>query len=146
MKHFYFDLDDRPVFMQMVDDIWQPIINGYTLQLDVDHTTASIINLKKGGKKSMLKTVVKALEGFEKLYDEVSEMKANLEAEKDAAIKVAVSEVEARFAEKSTKIDELFAKVSVTEEIEVPDEETETEVAEEVTEVEAEPVVAETLY
>lgn len=83
----------------------------------------------------MVKTVVKALEGFEKLYDEVSEMKSNLETEKAEAIKVAIAEVEDKYAEKSAKIDELFAKVSVTEEIEVPDEvaEDNVEVTEEVT-------------
>lgn len=71
----------------------------------------------------MLKKVVKALEGFEELYDKVSEMKANLEVEKEEAIKVAVAEVEERYAEKSAKIDEVFAQVSETEEIKVPDEE-----------------------
>ncbi len=71
----------------------------------------------------MLKKVVKALEGFEELFDKISEMKANLEAEKEEAIKVAVAEVEERYAKKSAKIDEFFAGVSETEEIEVPDEE-----------------------
>lgn len=132
--------DERPAFTQMAD-IEQPTINGYTLQVNLVDHSASIINLKKGGNQSMVKTVVKALEGFEKLYDEVSEMKANLESEKAEAIKVAVAQVEARYAEKSSKIDELFAKVSVTEEIEVPDEVTEenVEVAEEVAE-QVEPV------
>lgn len=83
----------------------------------------------------MYKTIVKPLEGFEKLFDELSEMRANHEAEKEKAIKVAVAEVEAKFADKSAKYDELFAKVSVTEEVEVEDEVTEeTEVAEEVAE------------
>lgn len=125
--------DERPAFTQMVE-IKQPNINGYTLQIDFVDSSASIINLKKGGKKSMVKTVVKALEGFEKLYDEVSEMKSNLETEKAEAIKVAIAEVEDKYAEKSAKIDELFAKVSVTEEIEVPDEvaEDNVEVTEEV--------------
>lgn len=93
----------------------------------------------------MLKTVVKALEGFETLYEQVSEMKANIEADKEEAIKIAVADVEAKFAEKSTKIDELLAKVSETEEIEVPDEES-VEVVEEATEVEAQPVAVETIY
>lgn len=79
----------------------------------------------------MLKKVVKALEGFEELYDKVSEMKANLEVEKEEAIKVAVAEVEERYAEKSAKIDEVFAQVSETEEVEEPDEEVAEEVAEE---------------
>lgn len=122
--------EERPSFTQAVKEE-QPTINGYTLQVDVDQKRASIIISKKGG-SSMIKTVVKALEGFETLFDEVSEMKANIEAEKEEAIKVAIAEVEEKYAEKSAKVDELFAKVSVTEEIEVPDEETVTEeVAEE---------------
>ena len=128
-------IEDRPAFVQIVEEPTPPIINGYTLRIDFVDLSASIINLKKGGNKSMVKTVVKALEGFEKLYDEVSEMKENLEAEKDEAIKIAVAEVEERYAEKSAKIDELFAKVSVTEEVEVPDEVAEdVEVTEEVAE------------
>lgn len=121
MKHFKTP-DARPAFTQMVEER-QPLINGYTLQINNVDLSASIINLKKGGNKSMLKKVVKALEGFEELYDKTSEMKANLEVEKEEAIKVAVAEVEERYAEKSAKIDEVFAQVSVTEEIEVPDEE-----------------------
>lgn len=121
VRHFKIP-DTRPAFTQMVEER-QPIIDGYTLQVNNVDLSASIINLKKGGNKSMLKKVVKALEGFEELYDKVSEMKANLEVEKEEAIKVAVAEVEERYAEKSAKIDEVFAQVSETEEIEVPDEE-----------------------
>lgn len=131
VRHFKIP-DTRPAFTQMVEER-QPIIDGYTLQVNNVDLSASIINLKKGGNKSMLKKVVKALEGFEELYDKVSEMKANLEVEKEEAIKVAVAEVEERYAEKSAKIDEVFAQVSETEEIEVPDEEEVVEpVAEEV--------------
>lgn len=137
-------LDDRPAFVKIIkssNDILE--LDGFVVMI-TDFNSCNI-NLKKGGKHSMIKTVVKALEGFEKLYDEVSEMKANLEADKAEAIKVAVAEVEDRYAEKSAKIDELFAKVSVTEEIEVPDEVTEDVVTEETEEVEAQPS-AETLY
>lgn len=134
--------DDRPAFTQIVEES-QLTINGYTLQLNPIDQTASIINLKKGGNKSMLKKVVKALEGFEDLYDKVSEMKENLEAEKQEAIKIAVAEVEERYAEKSAKIDEVFAQVSETEEVEVPDEEVVAEpVSEEVSEGEAQEVIS----
>ena len=71
----------------------------------------------------MIKTVVKALEGFEKQFDDLTEMKANLEADKAEAIKVAIAEVEARFVTKSERIDKVLETVSETEEIEVPDEE-----------------------
>ena len=71
----------------------------------------------------MLKTVVKALEGFERQFDELTEMKANLEAEKEEAKQVAIAEVEKKFEEKSQRIDKVLETVSVTEKFEVPDEE-----------------------
>lgn len=70
----------------------------------------------------MLKTVVKALEGFERQFDELTEMKANLEAEKEEAKQIAIAEVEKKFEEKSQRIDKVLETVSVTEKIEVPDE------------------------
>lgn len=116
-------IEDRPAFVQIVEEPTSPIINGYTLQIDIVDRSASIINLKKGGNKSMLKTVVKALEGFERQFDELTEMKANLEAEKEEAKQVAIAEVEKKFEEKSQRIDKVLETVSVTEEVEVPDEE-----------------------
>lgn len=90
----------------------------------------------------MLKTVVKALEGFEKQFDELVEMKANLEREKEMAKEIALAEVEKKFEEKAQRIDKVLETVSETEEIEVPDEEVteeaetveDTETAEEVKE------------
>lgn len=116
-------IEDRPAYVQIVEEPTPPIINGYTLQIDIVDRSASIINLKKGGNKSMLKTVVKALEGFERQFDELTEMKANLEAEKEEAKQVAIAEVEKKFEEKSQRIDKVLETVSVTEEVEVPDEE-----------------------
>lgn len=142
IKHYYcVDIPDRPVFMKMVEETEQPTFNGYTLQLDIADRSASIINLTKGGEHSMLKTVVKADDGLEDLFDKISEMKANLEIEKQEAIKVAIAEVEAKYAELSAKYERLFAEVSKTVEIEVEDEiedEVKTEDA-----VEETPVVAE---
>lgn len=116
-------IEDRPAFVQIVEEPTSPIINGYTLQIDIVDRSASIIILEKGGNKSMLKTVVKALEGFERQFDELTEMKANLEAEKEEAKQIAIAEVEKKFEEKSQRIDKVLETVSVTEEIEVPDEE-----------------------
>lgn len=93
----------------------------------------------------MTKTVVKAAQGFERLFDEVNEMRNNHEAEKEEAIKAAIADVEAKFAEKSAKLDELFAKVSETEEIEVPDEEPVVEATEAEVQGEPQPAV-ESLY
>lgn len=116
-------IEDRPAFVQIVEEPASPIINGYTLQIDIVDRSASIIILEKGGNKSMLKPVVKALEGFERQFDELTEMKANLEAEKEEAKQIAIAEVEKKFEEKSQRIDKVLETVSVTKEIEVPDEE-----------------------
>lgn len=99
------------------------IPDGYILQIDLQHLSASIINSKKGGKVSMIKTVVKALEGFEKQFDELNEMKANLENDKEIAKQEALAEVERKFEARQSQIDRVLETVSVTEEIEVADEE-----------------------
>lgn len=131
--------EDRPVFMKMVDEneFGQPTINGYTLQVNLVDHSASIINLTKGGRSSMIKTEVKALEGFEKMYDELNEMKANLDAQKAHDIEIAIAQVEEKYAEKSAKIDEILAGVSVTVEVEVEDEVAEEEVVVDAEQVEA---------
>lgn len=126
---------ERPAYTMAASLIEQPNWNGYTLQVNVDQRQASIINLKKGGKTAMLTKVVKALEGFEKYVAELNEMKANLDAEIELAKEEAIKEVEARFADRATRIDKVLELVTVTEEVEVPDE----DVAEEV--VSEEPVV-----
>lgn len=124
MKTNFITLQERPAFMQIVElDQQEEIYNGYTLQIDFEHLSASIINLKKGGKVSMIKTVVKALEGFEKQFDELNEMKANLENDKEIAKQEALAEVDRKFEARQSQIDRVLETVSVTEEIEVADEE-----------------------
>lgn len=103
------------------------IIDDYSLQIDFANHFVSIINLKKGGKKPMTKTVLKALEGFERQFDELQEMKANLENEKEIARNEALLEVERKFALKSEQIERVIATVSIAEEIEVPDVEVEAD-------------------
>lgn len=117
--------NDKPAFMEQIKNNKRcsDLQNGYTLQIDLEHLSASIINLKKGGKVSMFKTVVKALEGFEKQFDELNEMKANLENDKEIAKQEALAEVERKFEVRQSQIDRVLETVSVTEEIEVPDEE-----------------------
>lgn len=75
----------------------------------------------------MTKTVLKALEGFERQFDELQEMKANLENEKEIAKNEALLEVERKFALKSEQIERVIATVSIAEEIEVPDVEVEAD-------------------
>lgn len=124
MKTNFITLQERPAFMQIVElDQQAEIYDGYTLQIDLQHLSASIINSKKGGNVSMIKTVVKALEGFEKQFDELNEMKANLENDKEIAKQEALAEVERKFEARQSQIDRVLETVSVTEEIEVADEE-----------------------
>lgn len=112
----------RPPFVRIYNE--EPIIShGYILQFDFDNQKVSVINLKKGGKISMaIKTVVKALEGFERQFDELNEMKANLEVEKEMARQEALAEVDRKFADKEVQIDKVLATVTQVEEVEVPDE------------------------
>lgn len=117
--------NERPAFVQMInsEQNYVQIPDGYILQIDLQHLSASIINSKKGGNVSMIKTVVKALEGFEKQFDELNEMKANLENDKEIAKQEALAEVERKFEARQSQIDRVLETVSVTEEIEVADEE-----------------------
>ena len=71
----------------------------------------------------MTKIIVKALEGFEKIFDELNEMKMNIEADKQTAYEEAMLKIDEEFAEKLDRIDRSLEVVSTTEEIEVPDEE-----------------------
>lgn len=142
---FVFIKDDRPAFMMMVEDSPLPNMNGYTLNLDIKSESLSIIKLKKGGNKFMVEKIVKAKVGFEEIFAKINEMKANLEAEKEEAIKLAIAKVEEVYAGKSADIDNVLAGVSVVEEIEVP-EVTEEVVAEEVVEEQPQEVQAPVVF
>ena len=143
-----FLLTDRPVFMQTVEESEQPTINGYTLHIAVDQRFVSIINLKKGGKRSMsIQTIRKALEGLEDVYDQLLEKKANNNAKKDAekqAIidrheaekQVEFAELDKKYANLLTRIDNAILEASDEVEVEVPDAEPS---AEPTTETDAQP-------
>ena len=132
MRHFIANIPERPAFMKLVENRQQEYNEGYTLQLDPENPPASIINLNKRRRVSMIKTEVKALEGFENIFDELMAKKTSLDAEKEVAIQEAIAQVEERFVETAGRIDRAIEQVSVTEEIEVPDEELTEEVSEEV--------------
>ena len=132
MRNLIANIPERPAFMKLVDFEQQENNEGYTLQLDPENPPASIINLNKRRRVSMIKTEVKALEGFETIFDELNAKKANHEADKQVAIQEAIAQVEEKFAENAGRIDRAIAEVSVTVEIEVPDEELTEEVSEEV--------------
>lgn len=132
MRNLLANIPERPAFMKLVDFEQQENNEGYTLQLDPENPPASIINLNKRRRVSMIKTEVKALEGFENIFDELMAKKTSLDEEKQVAIQAAIAQVEERFVETAGRIDRAIEQVSVTEEIEVPDEELTEEVSEEV--------------
>lgn len=132
MRNLIANIPERPAFMKLVHFEQQENNEGYTLQLDPENPPASIINLNKRRRVSMIKTEVKALEGFENIFDELMAKKTSLDEEKQVAIQAAIAQVEERFVETAGRIDRAIEQVSVTEEIEVPDEELTEEVSEEV--------------
>lgn len=123
MRHFNINIPERPAFMKLVEPNQQENTNGYTLRLNPENPPASIIIFNKRRGVSMIKTVIKALEGFETIFDELNYKKESLEADKQTAIQEAIAQVEAKFAENAERIDKAIETISVTEEIEVPDEE-----------------------
>lgn len=131
--------------MQLVEAPTETLINNdYILQIDKENLSVNIIKLKKGGEKTMATRMVsQAKAGFEKYYDELLERKAGLVAKKEEALKAEIekvtAEVDAKFAEEETTIDEMLKPITVEVEVEVEeeqpeettDEAVETEVAEE---------------
>ena len=110
--------DERPAFMRIVDCIQSnyQINDGYTLQIDSEHLSASIIIQKKGGKNIMVKTVEKVKEGYEQIYNDVIEYEQHLE-----------EKIRQQMAEDLERVKVLKAQCVETVEVEVPDEEETTE-------------------
>ena len=120
-------ITERPAFMIVVDRIEQPNEDGYTLLVDVDKMQASIINLTKGGKDSMVKQERVAREGYEEIVEILNNKKANIDAKKEEAVKKAIEEIDEKFAQEVARIETLLEEATEINEIEVPDEEPVTE-------------------
>lgn len=71
----------------------------------------------------MVKTIVKAKEGWEDVFELISRKKETFEAEFEQAKAVAIAEVEQRFASKRAEIENFFEQASEVEEIEEADDE-----------------------
>lgn len=80
------------------------------------------IIILKGGKRSMIKEVVRPEEGFEAIYDELLAKREGLDAEKEIAKAEALAKVEEAFAGRQEKIQKAIDAISVVEEVEVEDE------------------------
>lgn len=107
---------ERPAFMQIIDVDQEQIYDGYTLQIDYDNLSASIIIQKKGGKNIMVKTVEKVKEGYEQIYNDVIAYEQHLE-----------EKIRQQMADDLERVKVLKAQCVETVEIEVPDEEETTE-------------------
>lgn len=107
---------ERPAFMQIIDVDQEQIYDGYTLRIDYDNLSASIIIQKKGGKSIMIKTVEKVKEGYEQIYNDVIEYEQHLE-----------EKIRQQMAEDLERVKVLKAQCVETVEVEVPDEEETTE-------------------
>lgn len=107
---------ERPAFMQIIDIDQEKIYDGYTLQIDYDNLSASIIIQKKGGKNTMIKTVEKVKEGYEQIYNDVLDYEQHLE-----------EKIRQQMADDLERVKVLKAQCVETVEVEVPDEEKTTE-------------------
>ena len=117
MKTSFITLQERPAFMQIVElDQQAEIYDGYTLQIDFEHLSASIINLKKGGKHSMIKSVEQVKQGYEKIYEDIVEYEQNLE-----------ERVRQQMADDFNRVKAIKEQCVEIVEVEVPDEEVSVE-------------------
>lgn len=111
-------IKEKSAFMQIVElNQQEEIYDGYTLQIDYDNLSASIIISKKGGTGSMLKTVEQVKAGYEQIYNDVLAYEQSLE-----------EKIRQQMAEDLERVKTLKAQCVETVEIEVPDEEVEQEI------------------
>lgn len=111
-------INERPAYMQIVNNEQNCVRlnNGYTLQIDFEHLSASIINLKKGGKHSMIKSVKQVKQGYEKIYEDIVEYEQNLE-----------ERVRQQMADDFNRVKAIKEQCVEIVEVEVPDEEVSVE-------------------
>ena len=78
----------------------------------------------------MVEVVEKVREGFEPMKNELDQMKANIEAEKELEREEFEKALEEKYFDRETRIDRILEQIVYTEEIEVPDPVEETEIGE----------------
>lgn len=78
----------------------------------------------------MVEVVEKVREGFEPMKNELDQMKANIEAEKELEREEFEKALEEKYFDRATRIDRILEQIVYTEEIEVPDPVEETELDE----------------
>jgi hypothetical protein len=70
----------------------------------------------------MVEVVEKICEGFETMKLELDEMKANIEAEKELEREEFEKALEAKYADRSDRIENILSQIVYTVEVEIPDE------------------------
>jgi hypothetical protein len=78
----------------------------------------------------VVEVVEKVREGFEPMKNELDQMKANIEAEKELEREEFEKALEEKYFDRATRIDRILEQIVYTEEIEVPDPVEETEIGE----------------
>lgn len=118
MKYNYFNIFDRPAFVQVIDyDYGIVDLDKRTVVIiDQENKSCNII-LKKGGEKTMLKTVEQVKAGYEQIYNDVIAYEQSLE-----------EKIRQQMAEDLERVKTLKAQCVEIVEIEVPDEEVEQEI------------------
>lgn len=134
--------NERPAFMRIIDYNIEDInINsGYTLQIDLENPSASIINFNKRREKTMALVPKAKSPILEELFNEVKAMIDNAEVERKTALEEAqrifedfaqkynidldssiiVDSVNTKFDSKQEQLNNVFK--SVADFVEVPDE------------------------
>lgn len=109
--------DDRPAFVQVIDyDYGIVDLDERTVVIiDQENKSCNII-LKKGGYKTMVKTVEKVKEGYEEIYEKVIAFEEHLE-----------EKIRQQMADDLEAVKRMKADCVETVEVEVPDEEETTE-------------------
>ena len=117
MKYNYFNIFDKPAFVQVIDyDYGIVDLDKRTVVIiDQENKSCNII-LKKGGYKTMVKTVEKVKEGYEEIYEKVIAFEEHLE-----------EKIRQQMADDLEAVKRMKADCVETVEIEVPDEEETTE-------------------
>ena len=109
--------DNRPAFVQVIDyDYGIVDLDKRTVVIIDEGNKSCNIILKKGGYKTMVKTVEKVKEGYEEIYEKVIAFEEHLE-----------EKIRQQMADDLEAIKRMKADCIETVEIEVPDEEETTE-------------------
>ena len=115
MKYNYFNIFDRPAFVQVIDYGIVDLDKRTVVIIDQVNKSCNII-LKKGGYKNMVKTVERVKAGYEEIYEKAVAFEAHLE-----------ETIRQQMANDLEAVKRIKADCVETVEVEVPDEEETTE-------------------